>query len=331
MRVFRAVYKDRQGRRREAAKWYVEFADHMEQVRRVPAFTDKKRSAEFGRKIERLVAARSNGEGPDRDLSKWLESLPARIRKRLAEIDVIEGRTLASSKPLKDHLDDFHAALMAKGNTEKHANQTRQRVRLLFDGCGFRFWTDISGNRIEQFLAELRDQDNEDQPSRGKRTSNYYLGAAKQFCRWMVQSQLASQSPLEHLRAVNAASDRKRTRRALSVDELRWLLTASHNGPEAFGLAGRERALLYWLAVETGLRANELRSLTRQSFQFGSKVATVTVEARSSKRRRRDELQLRPELARGLKAHLAHKLPTAVPIHGTFWRICSSLAGVCIV
>ena len=49
------------------------------------------------------------------------------------------------------------------------------------------------------------------------------------------------------------------------IDELRQLLVAAHNGPDAFRLFGLERALLYWLAVETGLRANELRSLTRLS------------------------------------------------------------------
>ena len=46
-------------------------------------------------------------------------------------------------------------------------------------------------------------------------TCNYYLGAAKQFCRWMVWNGRSTQNPLEHLRKLNAATDRKRERRTL--------------------------------------------------------------------------------------------------------------------
>ena len=76
-------------------------------------------------------------------------------------------------------------------------------------------------------------------------------------------------------------------------------------------MCGAERALLYRLAVETGLRSNELRSLTRSSFKFGKRLATVTVEAKSSKRRRQDELPIRPATAELVRAHVAAKHPGA--------------------
>ncbi len=81
MRVFRATYKTRDGKRKEAAKWYVEFRDHLDTVRRLPGFTDKKQSEELGRKIEKLVACRANGDSPDTTMSKWLEAMPGRVRK----------------------------------------------------------------------------------------------------------------------------------------------------------------------------------------------------------------------------------------------------------
>ncbi len=37
MRVFKATYRDRKGKVCESAKWYVEFRDHLERVRRLPA------------------------------------------------------------------------------------------------------------------------------------------------------------------------------------------------------------------------------------------------------------------------------------------------------
>lgn len=76
-------------------------------------------------------------------------------------------------------------------------------------------------------------------------------------------------------------------------------------------MTGPERKLLYWLAVKTGLRAGELRSLTRASFAFDGDNPAVTVLAEYSKRRREDSLPLRRELVEALRPFLATKLPGA--------------------
>jgi len=65
------------------------------------------------------------------------------------------------------------------------------------------------------------------------------------------------------------------------------------------------------VAVETGLRAGELRSLTRASFDLAGTPPTVAVEAAYSKRRRRDVLPLRSDMAATLKASLRGRLPKA--------------------
>ena len=76
-------------------------------------------------------------------------------------------------------------------------------------------------------------------------------------------------------------------------------------------MSGAERAMLYRLAVGSGLRANELRSLTRASFALEGVDPSVTVEAGYSKHRRRDVQPILPSLAAALKTHLANKLPNA--------------------
>ena len=68
------------------------------------------------------------------------------------------------------------------------------------------------------------------------------------------------------------------------------------------------RALLYRLAIETGLRASELRSLTVSSFDFDN--CTVIVEAGYSKHRRQDILPLKPETTAELKGFLGDKIPS---------------------
>jgi len=115
MRVFKATYRDRQGRPRESKAWYVEFRDHLEAVRRLPAFTDRKQSEELGRKVERLVCCVSNREAPDLGLARWLESLPAKQRDVLARWGLLDAKTTAAGKPLADHLSDFRDTLLAKG------------------------------------------------------------------------------------------------------------------------------------------------------------------------------------------------------------------------
>jgi hypothetical protein len=55
MRVFKTNYKDKKGRTREASKWYVEFRDQLEYVRRLPAFESKAASEELGRNLDKLV------------------------------------------------------------------------------------------------------------------------------------------------------------------------------------------------------------------------------------------------------------------------------------
>lgn len=123
-------------------------------------------------------------------------------------------------------------------------------------------------------------------------TFNFYLQACKQFCRWAVKDRGALENPLAHLDGLNVKIDRRRDRRASSIDELRGLLETTRTGPRRNNMEGRERALLYWLAVETG--SNELRNLSRASFAFDVDPPTVTVKAAYSKHRREAERK-RPE------------------------------------
>jgi integrase len=307
MRVFKTTYTDRQGKQREAAKWYIEFRDHAQTVRRLPAFTDKAQSEQAGRNIEKLVAARINHESLEGQLAKWFGGLPTKMQETLAGWGVVEGKAVVGRKTLDKHLDEFEVALTNRGNTAKHAALATRRAKTLFTGCGFKTWNDINADGIERHLAKLRTGDEK----LSRQTTNFYLQAAKQFAKWMVAEGRATHSPIDHLKALNVAVDRRHDRRALSVDEIRRLLAATVAGPDRYKMPADERALLYRLAVESGLRSNELRSLTRSSFRFGRKIATVTVEAGSSKRRRRDELPLRPDTAAMLQSHLASKHPGA--------------------
>jgi integrase len=307
MRLFRATYTDRRGAPREAAKWYVEFRDHLGLRRRLVAFTDKKASAEFGRKIEALVACRLAGERPDGDFGRWLESLPAKICDKLVKTGILSGQRAAANRPLKEHVDDFEQSLVAKGTTQKQARLTANRVRQLIRLCGFVFLSDLVPSVVERALAEMR----RGEKNISARTSNFYLGALKQFCRWMEREGRAVGSAVTHMRKLKVEADQRHQRRALTVEELRLILATARNGEEVCGMPGRERALVYQVAVETGLRASELGSLIPTSFDFEASPATVSVGAAQVKSRRASTLPLRPGTAASLREHCRRVLPAA--------------------
>ena len=93
---------------------------------------------------------------------------------------------------------------------------------------------------------------------------------------------------------------------ALEVEEVCRLLNAMAGEPTQLGVTGSERAILYWLALDTGLRAGELRSLTRASFDLCGDSPTVTAAAGYS-RRRQDLLPLRPDT---VEARAVWSIPT---------------------
>ena len=118
---------------------------------------------------------------------------------------------------------------------------------------------------------------------------------------------------LEFLGSFNAETERRHDRRALDASDLAEIVDAARRGPEAEGVSGVDRAMLYRLAAGTGFRAAELRSLTHESFDLIPVAPTVVVAAAYSKRRREDRQPLPPDLARDLSPYLAGK-PRGTPV-----------------
>jgi len=321
MRVFQPTYSDRGGERRKSRTWHVDLQDHRGLRRRVVGFADRRATEALGRRIVELVNHAATAESLPPELSRWLESTPAKLRTRLASFGLLENSRVAALRPLVEHLDGapdapgYRQHLEAKGNTAGHVEKTCSRVRRILDGCKFSFWSSIDAGKVAGFLHGLRGDKADGQggvkPGVSPATSNYYLGAAKSFCRWMVQDRRASESPVAHLAPLNARTDRRRVRRALDVEEIRWLLDTTRSGPERFGMAAPARALLYRVAIESGLRRGELASLTRASFDLEGKSPTVRVAAAYSKHRREDVLPVRADSAAELRELLAGKHPAA--------------------
>lgn len=310
-RVFKSSYKNRKGKTTATKTYYVEFRDQRDISRRLPAFTSKQASEEMGRSLVRLVEYHKGSGGQvDPSLMTWLAGLPQTTRAKLVEIGLLHPEKAAASKPLVDHLADWQQSLRAKDCSARHVDLVVSRTRKLIDGCRFVFYSDIDASKVPALLHQWR-QDTKGKKGISAQTYNFYLGSLKQFCRWMIKDRRATENPVNHLDALNVRTDRRHDRRPFTPDELRILLPATRSGPVRFKMAGEDRYMLYWLAAETGLRQNELRSLTRASFDLDTDSPSVTVQASYSKRRRQDTIPLRPEITAALREFLAGKMPAA--------------------
>ena len=145
------------------------------------------------------------------------------------------------------------------------------------------------------------------QKSKAAKTCKHYQQAVKQFFNWMMKDNRAGENPLAHLKPVTVTKANTEQRRALEPEEIQRLLAATETAGTARGMTGHERVLLYRLAVETGLRAAELRSLTVSSFDYDRQ--TVTVKEQDTKNRRDAILPLRQETTALLKQFTRNKTP----------------------
>ncbi len=183
-------------------------------------------------------------------------------------------------------------------------------------------WSEIDADRVEAFLRRRRETH-----GIGARTSNSYLHAARQFCRWCVTHGWAAADPLRRIQEADVKRDRRRVRRALDVGELARLLIATSRGAVAGGMSGSERALLYTLVTETGLRRSEVVQL---------RVADVSSDAQghpalrarfeTSKNSAEKLMPLRKETAARLTSLVRGRPPWSRAFSmPTWWRAAETL------
>lgn len=136
------------------------------------------------------------------------------------------------------------------------------------------------------------------------------MKAFKQFCHWAVQHGRIDRSPLDYLQPLKA---RAQKRRALERDEIARLLQVTIQQPKRYGLSGMERALLYRLAMETGLRGGELRALTVECFDFDS--LSLCLSGKHTKNGQDAVLPLKYNTAQLLRDYLKTKSPQTLAFH----------------
>jgi integrase len=277
--LFKPTFKDhRTGQTRQSRFWYTRIRG-----RRIPLKVTDRRLAE--RKAQEIERQLELGNDP---------ALLDQARRR----------------PIAEHLADFEESLRAKGCSEGHLDTITARLRKLMEGCRIRTLADVNPSAIESWLSRRQREQ-----GMSAQTRKHYAVHALQFGRFIHAGGRAARNPFAGLRTnVNVENDRRRRRRSLTPGECQRLLAVAATSKRRLGgMTGPDRKIFYSVALSSGLRRNELGSLTPESFQLDADPPTVTVEGVWTKNRKTATLPLRQDLAAELREWLRGK-PAGKPL-----------------
>jgi len=257
---------------------------------------------------------RSTGTTDRRDAEAILAQAlqrEARVRQGL-EAPGAQRMADQLARPLREHLAEYLEAF------ERQESRTAgtMRVRRSILGTFVRLSRSIL--RRDPMLRDLdselieRVMHRRIEEGRSARTANTQRQYILAFAKWASDDGRADFSRLRTVKRRKEDLDRRRERRALTAAEEFALLEAA--GP---------RRLVYHLALSTGLRKNEIRSLAWADLDLENGIGTV----RNTKVGRSEDFNIMPDLVAELSAARpmlvgtnARKVFDSVPTHRTFRR-----------
>jgi len=278
-----SVFK-RGGKNNRGGSYYLSWFDHTGRRRSKCAKTTDKAAAErIASKLEADAALRRDGV-----IDPTMDAI---------------GRE--SQRPIDEHIRDYQAKLKAAGRTLGHIEGTICYIRKIAQAAQWQTAADILADAVHRFVGDLQEQ------GLSARTVQAYLAAVKAFSKWLAQNEKLQRDPLASVGKPDPKADRRHVRRMLLPDEWQRLRTTLVVGPDRHGISVVERLLLYWTAIQTGLRSGELRSLTRGNLFLDATQPYVTCKAGKTKNRKLAKQYIGHDLADALATHVATKSPSA--------------------
>ena len=277
------VFK-RGGKSNRGGWYYIAFFDHEgKRVTRSARTSDKAVAERIAAKLEADAALRRDGV-----IDPHLDAICDEAQRSI-----------------ESHLADFEAKMQAANRKPKHIATTTGYVRTLALWADWKTVGEITADEVNRWAAKMKDE------GRSARTIQANLTAAKSFTRWLTNHHKLPRDPLVSVQKPDPKADRRRERRMLLPEEWGWLRIATADGPERGGMSGLERVLLYAVAIQTGLRASELRSLTRGRLFLGETQPFITCKAGRTKNAKDARQYIQRDLADDLTLHVKSKTPGA--------------------
>ena len=281
-----SVFK-RGGKTNRDGYWYIAWYEHnggrRERKTKCSGTTDKATAQRIANKYEADAALRREGV-----IDPALESI---------------GKE--SQRTIESHLADYISKLKAANRSSQYVKETEKYVKKICKAAGFIDAADIEADGVNRFSNSLKDK------NKSARTIHAHLTAIKGFTKWLSLHHKLPRDPLASVQKPNPETDRRHERRMLLPDEWRWLEATLLIGEESFGMSAAERHMLYETAIQTGLRSNELRSLSRGRLYFDAEIPYITCKAGFTKNQRDARQYIQRDLAERIRRHIATKLPKA--------------------
>ncbi len=230
------------------------------------------------------------------------------------------------NRPIEEQIGAYLAWLRGAGRTADYVEDVARNLRGIAGACGFERLRDVTRSKLETHLASRR------QSGEGHRTNNKRLGVWIAFFHFLVRDERMPSNPLAGMRKTNERVDRRRVRRALSVEELERLIEAARVRPlhefihgsgatpakvsaatrQRLEYAGAARALAYRVMALTGLRLGELRSIRCSQVVLDVEQPYIELRAADEKARRGARVAVQASLVAELAQHIARRRSEAL-------------------
>lgn len=289
-----------------------------------------------GRFRERSTGCRDL-RSAEHKLNSWLQEVD-KVKAGIMTQDELEVGHRLKGK-IANYYPDFIQHLKSKSVTTGHIDMTISRLKKICTGCRFIKMTDLKADTLLRWLQT------QVEGGMGACTRNGYRKAIMTFCNWAVSKDYLRYNPIKKVPKLNEELDIRHERRALTTEEIAKLLKAAQErplhettivrrGPQKGNAkstatdyakqkalrVGLEHKLIYATLLYTGLRRNELASITFGQVFLDDKIPHIFLKANNAKSRKADKLPIHPELLRQLKEWFAlrEKEGTASPKDSLF-------------
>ena len=194
--------------------------------------------------------------------------------------------------PLTQHIQDYQTHLEANGCSPDHITESVNLLERICLACSFRYIEEFMAPSLNTYLAGLI------RKGRSYRTRNKSLHTIKALVHWLQNNDRMDTDPFRTVKNLNEDADpNRRLRRALTAGEFMALVTAAESGRVVQGTSGPERALIYSLAVTTGLRAREVALLCIRDLVLDADCPYIALPPAVAKAKRGEVLPLHPVVA----------------------------------
>lgn len=223
-------------------------------------------------------------------------------RVRAGVLDPAEMRRIeAGRESIGEHVAAWKRSIVERGNTQGHAELSAKHALTLLNAAGAGRLSDLRAERVQSAVAEVAEQSS-------PQNARHYLTALRGFIKWCARTGRLAADPIAGVQQP-AVAGKTFKRTPLSDAQLRKLLSATAKRDSNSTFGGRDRAMYYAVMANTGLRKNEARSLTPESFQLRGREPAVVVAAAYAKNRREDRIPITTAFSARLREWLKGRTP----------------------